>query len=82
MREGGATAETKSMLKKTEECEVSGRNGGSDSQLSLRFLVTISRTRAGKHLGGASSEVPSCTVSFFSSDNTLSSSLWWSKKRQ
>lgn len=41
---------------------------------SLRFLVTISRTRAGRHVGEASGEGP-LTVSLFSSDNTLSSSV-------
>lgn len=48
------------------------------SQLSLRFFVTISLTRAGRHVGGASGEGPR-TVNLFSSDKTLSSSLWCTK---
>lgn len=56
------------------EIRCDGKEGCSNLQLSLRFLVTISRTRAGRHVGGASGEGPR-TVSFFSSDNTLSSSF-------
>lgn len=51
-----------------------GRADCGHSQVSLRFFVTISRTRAGRHVGGASGEAPR-TVSLFSSDKTLSSSL-------
>lgn len=49
-------------------------------RLSLRFFVTISRTRAGRHVGGASGEGPR-TVSLFSSDKTLSSNLWCAKHK-
>lgn len=62
------------------EIRCDGKDGSSNLQFSLRFLVTISRTRAGRHVGGASGEGPR-TVSFFSSDNTLSSSFWWTKRR-
>lgn len=47
-------------------------------QLSFRFFVTISRTRAGRHVGGASGDGP-WTVNLFSSDKTLSSNLWCTK---
>lgn len=75
-RQGGKN-EAKQMK---AEIRCDGKEGCSNLQLSLRFLVTISRTRAGRHVGGASGEGPR-TVSFFSSDNTLSSSFWWMKQR-
>lgn len=50
-----------------------------NSQLSVRFFVTISRTRAGRHVGGASGEGPRTVSLFSSSDKTLSSNLWCAK---